>query len=69
MAAKTADPVKRLGLLEPWCLETGTPGSEGPGYANMTRLFDRWRGIATPYDKAAHSYEAAVALAPLLMWA
>lgn len=31
MAAKTADPVKRLGLLEPWCLETGTPGSEGAG--------------------------------------
>ncbi|KUH39069.1 transposase [Streptomyces kanasensis] len=29
----------------------------------------QWRGIATRYDKTAQSYEAAVTLASLLMWA
>ncbi|WP_442807190.1 hypothetical protein [Streptomyces sp. NBC_01294] len=28
-----------------------------------------WRGIATRYDKPAQSYQAAVTLASLLMWA
>lgn len=38
----------------------------------VERCFSRlkqWRGIATRYDKTAESYEAAVALASLLMWA
>lgn len=38
----------------------------------VERCFSRlkqWRGIATRYDKAAESYEAAVALASLVMWA
>lgn len=38
----------------------------------VERCFNRlkqWRGIATRYDKTAESYEAAVALASLLMWA
>nr|WP_234010749.1 IS5 family transposase [Streptomyces sp. SPB074] len=38
----------------------------------VERCFNRlkqWRGIATRYDKTAQSYEAAVALASLLMWA
>jgi transposase len=29
----------------------------------------QWRGIATRYDKTAESYQAAVTLAALLMWA
>lgn len=29
----------------------------------------QWRGIATRYDKAAESFQAAVTLASLLMWA
>lgn len=29
----------------------------------------QWRGIATRYDKTAESYQAAVTLASLLMWA
>lgn len=29
---------------------------------------EQWRGIATRYDKTAESYQAAVALASLLMW-
>ncbi|MFE2597769.1 hypothetical protein ACFXCZ_14900 [Streptomyces sp. NPDC059396] len=36
------------------------------------RCFNRlkqWRGIATHYDKAAESCQAAVTLASLLMWA
>jgi transposase len=28
-----------------------------------------WRGIATRYDKTTESYQAAVTLAALLMWA
>ncbi|WP_435881899.1 transposase [Streptomyces anulatus] len=38
----------------------------------VERCFNRlkqWRGIATRYGKIAQSYEAAVALASLLMWA
>ncbi|MGW2206900.1 IS5 family transposase [Streptomyces sp. NPDC001774] len=38
----------------------------------VERCFNRlkqWRGIATRYDKTAQSFEAAVALASLLMWA
>lgn len=29
----------------------------------------QWRGIATRYEKTAESYQAAVTLAALLMWA
>ncbi len=38
----------------------------------VERCFNRlkqWRGIATRYDKTAESYQAAVTLASLLMWA
>ncbi|MBB5108931.1 transposase, partial [Streptomyces spectabilis] len=38
----------------------------------VERCFDRlkqWRGIATRYDKTAESYQAAITLASLLMWA
>ncbi|MGA5005747.1 IS5 family transposase [Streptomyces koyangensis] len=38
----------------------------------VERCFNRlkqWRGIATRYDKTVQSYEAAVTLASLLMWA
>ncbi|WP_328490779.1 IS5 family transposase [Streptomyces zaomyceticus] len=38
----------------------------------VERCFNRlkqWRGIATRYDKTAESYDAAVTLASLLMWA
>ncbi len=38
----------------------------------VERCFNRlkqWRGIATRYDKTADSYQAAVTLASLLMWA
>ncbi|MET7458401.1 IS5 family transposase, partial [Streptomyces sp. NPDC005574] len=38
----------------------------------VERCFNRlkqWRGIATRYDKTAESYQAAVTLAALLMWA
>lgn len=38
----------------------------------VERCFNRlrqWRGIATRYDRTAPSYEAAVTLASLLMWA
>ncbi|WP_367141134.1 IS5 family transposase [Streptomyces sp. STD57] len=38
----------------------------------VERTFNRlkqWRGLATRYDKTAESYQAAVALASLLMWA
>ncbi|MFG2394805.1 transposase [Streptomyces lavendulae] len=38
----------------------------------VERCFNRlkqWRGIATRYDKTAQSYQAAVTLASLLMWA
>ncbi len=38
----------------------------------VERCFNRlkqWRGIATRYDKTAQSYQAAITLASLLMWA
>ncbi|MFI0968396.1 transposase [Streptomyces sp. NPDC021080] len=38
----------------------------------VERCFNRlkqWRGIATRYDKTAESYQAAITLASLLMWA
>ncbi|UYM26178.1 transposase [Streptomyces albus] len=38
----------------------------------VERCFSRlkqWRGIATRYDKTAESYQAAITLAALLMWA
>ncbi len=38
----------------------------------VERYFNRlkqWRGVATRYDKTAESYQAAVTLASLLMWA
>jgi len=38
----------------------------------VERCFNRlkqWRGIATRYDKTAQSFQAAVTLASLLMWA
>ncbi len=38
----------------------------------VERCFNRlkqWLGIATRYDKTVESYQAAVALASLLMWA
>ncbi|WP_374117968.1 transposase [Streptomyces sp. S07_1.15] len=38
----------------------------------VERCFSRlkqWRGLATRYDKTAESYQAAVTLASLLMWA
>ncbi|MET9879578.1 hypothetical protein ABZZ36_33915, partial [Actinacidiphila glaucinigra] len=45
------------------------PVLRGPGHGNVTRLPDQWRGIATRYDKTAQSFQAAVTLASLLMWA
>ncbi|GLW19892.1 hypothetical protein Stsp01_66350 [Streptomyces sp. NBRC 13847] len=45
------------------------PVLRGPGHGDVTRLPDQWRGIATRYDKTAESYQAAVTLASLLMWA
>ncbi|MFE0379839.1 HNH endonuclease [Streptomyces inhibens] len=47
---QTAEPVKPLGLLEPRCLETSLPGSEGAGHGNVTRLPDQWRGLAMRTD-------------------
>ncbi|MBD0841514.1 IS5 family transposase [Streptomyces sp. TRM68416] len=58
----------------------GSHGGHSPGFDReaykhrnvVERCFNclkRWRGIATRYDKNAESYEAAVALASLLMWA
>jgi transposase len=58
----------------------GSRGSRPPAFDRgaykhrnvVERCFNRlkqWRGIATPYDKTAQSYEAAVTLASLLMWA
>lgn len=38
----------------------------------VERCFNKlkqWRGIATRYDKTSESYQAAVTLAALLMWA
>ncbi|WP_443333610.1 transposase [Streptomyces sp. CB00455] len=36
---------------------------------NAFNRLKQWRGIATRYDKAAQSYQAAITLASLLMWA
>ncbi|MFC9730847.1 IS5 family transposase [Streptomyces roseolus] len=58
----------------------GSRGGRPPAFDRETykhrnvveRCFNRlkqWRGIATRYDKTAESYEAAVTLASLLMWA
>ncbi len=58
----------------------GSRGSRPPAFDReiykhrniVERCFNRlkqWRGIATRYDKPAESYDAAVALASLLMWA
>nr|WP_234323394.1 IS5 family transposase [Streptomyces bikiniensis] len=58
----------------------GSRGGRPPAFDRETykrrnvveRCFNRlkqWRGIATRYDKTAQSYEAAVTLASLLMWA
>jgi transposase len=38
----------------------------------VERCFNKlkqWRGIATRYDKTTESYQAALTLAALLMWA
>nr|WP_107481959.1 IS5 family transposase [Streptomyces sp. JHA26] len=61
-------------------LRRGNRGGRPPGFDRETyrrrnlveRCFNRlkgFRGIATRYDKAATSYEAAVSLASLLLWA
>ncbi|AVI00128.1 hypothetical protein C5L38_34265 (plasmid) [Streptomyces sp. WAC00288] len=58
----------------------GSRGGRPPAFDRETykhrnvvkRRFNRlkqWRGIATRYDKTAESYEAAVTLASILMWA
>ena len=58
----------------------GSRGGRPPAFDRETykhrnvveRCFNRlkqWRGIATRYDKTAESYEAAVTLASILMWA
>ncbi|MFE3151405.1 MULTISPECIES: transposase [unclassified Streptomyces] len=58
----------------------GSRGGRPPGFDRevykhrnvVERCFNRlkqWCGIATRYDKTAQSYEAAVTLASLLMWA
>ncbi|MFD6729439.1 MULTISPECIES: IS5 family transposase [Actinomycetes] len=61
-------------------LRRGSRGGRPPSFDKqlykrrnvVERCFNRlkqWRGIATRYDKTAESYEAAVTLASLLMWA
>ncbi|MCI4145762.1 IS5 family transposase [Streptomyces sp. MMS20-AI2-20] len=61
-------------------LRRGSQGGRPPAFDRETykrrnvveRCFNRlkqWRGIATRYDKTAESYQAAVTLASLLMWA
>nr|WP_191889415.1 IS5 family transposase [Streptomyces mutabilis] len=61
-------------------LQRGSRGGRPPGFDRETyrrrnlveRCFNRlkgFRGIATRYDKTATSYEAAVSLASLLLWA
>ncbi|MGA5017466.1 IS5 family transposase [Streptomyces sp. SudanB148_2056] len=61
-------------------LRRGSRGGRPPGFDRETyrrrnlveRCFNRlkgFRGIATRYDKTATSYEAAVSLASLLLWA
>lgn len=61
-------------------LRRGSRGGRPPAFDKQVykrrnvveRCFNRlkqWRGIATRYDKTAESYQAAVTLAALLMWA
>ncbi|MGW6456856.1 transposase [Streptomyces sp. NPDC055078] len=55
-------------------LRRGSRGGRPPVFDNQLkeRCFNRlkqWRGLATRYDKTAESYQAAVTLASLLMWA
>ena len=61
-------------------LRLGSRGGRPPAFDKQVykrrnvveRCFNRlkqWRGIATRYDKTAESYQAAVTLASLLMWA
>ncbi|WP_419796364.1 IS5 family transposase [Streptomyces fuscus] len=61
-------------------LRRGSRGGRPPAFDKQVykrrnvveRCFNRlkqWRGIATRYDKTAESYQAAVTLALLLMWA
>ncbi|WP_406141436.1 hypothetical protein [Streptomyces anulatus] len=40
-----------------------------PSHGRCFNRLEQWRGIATRYDKTTQSYEAAVTLASLLMWA
>jgi transposase len=40
-----------------------------PGRRTSFNRLKQWRGIATRYDKTAESFQAAVTLASLLMWA
>nr|WP_234338060.1 IS5 family transposase [Streptomyces sp. NRRL WC-3725] len=61
-------------------LRRGSHGGRPPAFDKQVykrrnvveRCFNRlkqWRGIATRYDKTAESYQAAITLASLLMWA
>src|SRR5690606_12129014 len=61
-------------------IRRGSQGGRPPAFDKQVykrrnvveRCFNRlkqWRGIATRYDKTAESYQAAVTLASLLMWA
>lgn len=61
-------------------LRRGSAGGHPPAFDRdlykrrnvVERCFNRlkqWRGLATRYDKTAESYQAAIALASLLMWA
>lgn len=61
-------------------LRRGSRGGRPPAFDKqryrqrnvVERCFNRlkqWRGIATRYDKTAESFQAAVTLASLLMWA
>ncbi|MER6473764.1 transposase, partial [Streptomyces collinus] len=61
-------------------LNRGSRGGRPPAFDRDTykrrnvveRCFNKlkqWRGIATRYDKTTESYQAAVTLAALLMWA
>ncbi len=61
-------------------LRRGSRGGRPPAFDKhfykrrnvVERCFNRlkqWRGIATRYDKTAESYQAAITLAALLMWA
>ncbi|WP_399428167.1 transposase [Streptomyces sp. WAC 06783] len=67
-------------LLIAWCAGHGHRDGRPPAFDQqmcmrrnvVERCFNRlkqWRGIATRYEKTAESYQAAVTLASLLMWA